>query len=151
MLTAEATGVCVICPTPFLPDGALDERSAASMTEAYVAAGATGLTILGIMGEAPKLSVAESVAFARHVVQRVAGRGAAKHRMDVGCEMRHVWHHDHDVARAQAGVIFEPVQHLIVQHFHLALGAVALHPLNAGVVGLALVLAFCRGAQVQDI
>jgi 4-hydroxy-tetrahydrodipicolinate synthase len=53
MLNAQAKGVCVICPTPFTPEGALDERSAATMTEAYVAAGATGLTILGIMGEAP--------------------------------------------------------------------------------------------------
>ena len=42
-LTADAAGVCVICPTPFTPNGALDERSAASMTEAYVAAGASGL------------------------------------------------------------------------------------------------------------
>ena len=84
-------------------------------------------------------------------MQRLAHRGAAKNRMDVGREMGHVWHHDHDVARVQAGIVFEPRQDLIVQHFHLALGAVALHPLNAGVVGLALVLAFCRGAQVQDI
>jgi 4-hydroxy-tetrahydrodipicolinate synthase len=53
MLNARAKGVCVICPTPFTPEGALDERSAATMTEAYAAAGATGLTILGIMGEAP--------------------------------------------------------------------------------------------------
>ena len=84
-------------------------------------------------------------------VQRLTGRGAAKHRMDVGREMGHVWHHDHDVAGVQTGVVFEPAQHLVVQHLHLALGAVALHPLNAGVGGLALVLAFCRGAQVQDV
>ena len=84
-------------------------------------------------------------------VQRLAHRGAAKHRMDVGREMGHVWHHDHDVARVQAGIVFEPAQHLIVQHFHLALGAVALHPLNAGVGGLALVVAFSRGSQVQDV
>ena len=67
MLTTAATGVCVICPTPFLPDGSLDERSAATMTEAYVAAGATGLTILGIMGEAPKLDGEE----ARHLIRIV--------------------------------------------------------------------------------
>ena len=38
-----------------------------------------------------------------------------------------------------------------MQHLHFALGAVALHPLNAGVGGLAPVLAFCGGAQVQDV
>ncbi len=73
MLTAQARGVCVICPTPFLPDGALDERSAASMTEAYVAAGATGLTILGIMGEVPKLDADESLRLVRIVLRHAAG------------------------------------------------------------------------------
>lgn len=73
MLTAQAQGVCVICPTPFLPDGALDERSAASMTEAYVAAGATGLTILGIMGEAPKLDAEESLRLLRIVLHHAHG------------------------------------------------------------------------------
>jgi len=73
MLTAQARGVCVICPTPFLPEGALDERSAATMTEAYVAAGATGLTILGIMGEAPKLDAAEALRLLRIVLDHASG------------------------------------------------------------------------------
>jgi len=72
-LTVDAAGVCVICPTPFLPDGALDERSAASMTEAYVAAGATGLTILGIMGEAPKLDAEEAMRLVRIVLKHASG------------------------------------------------------------------------------
>lgn len=73
MLTADAKGVCVICPTPFTPDGALDETSAATMTEAYVAAGATGLTILGIMGEAPKLDQEEAMALLRVVLRHAQG------------------------------------------------------------------------------
>ena len=73
MLTTAATGVCVICPTPFLPDGSLDERSAATMTEAYVAAGATGLTILGIMGEAPKLDGEEAMRLIRIVLAHAQG------------------------------------------------------------------------------
>ncbi len=73
MLTADAKGVCVICPTPFTPDGALDETSAARMTEAYVAAGATGLTILGIMGEAPKLDQEEAMALLRAVLRHAQG------------------------------------------------------------------------------
>lgn len=73
MLTSDASGVCVICPTPFTPDGALDERSAASMTEAYVAAGATGLTILGIMGEAPKLDAEEAMRLVRIVLKHAGG------------------------------------------------------------------------------
>ena len=49
MLDATAKGVFVICPTPFAEDGALDLQSAERMTDAYLAAGASGLTILGIM------------------------------------------------------------------------------------------------------
>ena len=104
-----------------------------------------------VQGQEPGVGGDRLIRHGIRQMQRLAHRGAAKNRMDVGREMGHVWHHDHDVARVQAGIVFEPAQHLIVQHFHLALGAVALHPLNAGVVGLALVLAFCRGAQVQDI
>ncbi|MDB5375721.1 MAG: dihydrodipicolinate synthase family protein [Rubritepida sp.] len=73
MLTADANGVCVICPTPFTPDGALDERSAAGMAEAYAATGATGLTILGIMGEAPKLDAEEAMRLVRIVLKHANG------------------------------------------------------------------------------
>ncbi len=74
MLDANAKGVFVIAPTPFTEDGALDLHSADSMVDAYLAAGASGLTILGIMGEAPKLDAAESALFVRRVLARVAGR-----------------------------------------------------------------------------
>lgn len=73
MLTSDASGVCVICPTPFTPEGALDERSAAAMTEAYAATGATGLTILGIMGEAPKLDAEEAMRLVRIVLKHGNG------------------------------------------------------------------------------
>jgi 4-hydroxy-tetrahydrodipicolinate synthase len=74
MLDVNAKGVFVICPTPFTPDGALDLGSTDRMVDAYLAAGASGLTILGIMGEAPKLDAEESGAFVRRVLGRVAGR-----------------------------------------------------------------------------
>jgi 4-hydroxy-tetrahydrodipicolinate synthase len=65
-----ASGVYPIAVTPFTPDGAIDVKSVDSMTDFYVGAGATGLTILGIMGEAPKLDMAESLAVTRQVVRR---------------------------------------------------------------------------------
>jgi 4-hydroxy-tetrahydrodipicolinate synthase len=74
MLDVNAKGVFVICPTPFTPEGALDLSSTDRMVDAYLAAGAAGLTILGIMGEAPKLAAEESLAFARQVIVTVAGR-----------------------------------------------------------------------------
>ncbi|MBQ0824849.1 dihydrodipicolinate synthase family protein [Microvirga sp. HBU67558] len=74
MLTSSAAGVYVICPTPFESDGRVDVASTDRMVEAYLKAGATGLTILGIMGEAPKLAADEALAFARQVIATVAGR-----------------------------------------------------------------------------
>ena len=73
-LTEAARGVFVIAPTPFRDDGALDLESTDRMVDAYLAAGAKGLTILGVMGEAPKLDASESLTFAARVLKRVAER-----------------------------------------------------------------------------
>jgi 4-hydroxy-tetrahydrodipicolinate synthase len=69
-LDSTAAGVYAIAVTPFLPTGALDTASVDRMTDFYVAAGVNGLTILGIMGEAPKLEPAESLAITKQVVNR---------------------------------------------------------------------------------
>ncbi len=70
MLDETAKGVFTIAATPFTPDGALDLDSVDRMTDFYAEKGATGLTILGIMGEAGKLSAAESEAVIRRVTAR---------------------------------------------------------------------------------
>ncbi|MEO9825994.1 MAG: dihydrodipicolinate synthase family protein [Paracoccaceae bacterium] len=70
MLDETAAGVFTIAVTPFLPDGALDLSSIDTMVDAYVERGATGLTILGIMGEAGKLSAEESMTVVNRVVAR---------------------------------------------------------------------------------
>jgi 4-hydroxy-tetrahydrodipicolinate synthase len=72
MLDETARGVFTIAATPFLPDGALDLASVDRMVDFYEEKGATGLTILGIMGEAGKLSAEESVA----VIARVTARAS---------------------------------------------------------------------------
>jgi 4-hydroxy-tetrahydrodipicolinate synthase len=74
MFDETAAGVYVIAVTPFLPDGSVDMDSTDRMVDFYLDAGATGLTVLGIMGEAPKLTGAESAAFVKRIVARVAGR-----------------------------------------------------------------------------
>ncbi len=73
-LTADAKGVFVIAVTPFHADGTLDLESTDRMVDFYLEAGATGLTVLGIMGEAPKLTVEESQLIVRRILKRVAGR-----------------------------------------------------------------------------
>lgn len=73
-LTHEAKGVYAIAPTPFLPDGGLDEASIARMTKFFVDAGVDGLTVLGIMGEANKLLPEEAVAVVKGVIANVGAR-----------------------------------------------------------------------------
>ncbi|WP_172796226.1 dihydrodipicolinate synthase family protein [Loktanella sp. 5RATIMAR09] len=70
MLDETAKGVFTIAVTPFLPDGGIDWDSVDSMVDFYIAQGASGLTILGMMGEAGKLTAEESIA----VVKRVTAR-----------------------------------------------------------------------------
>jgi 4-hydroxy-tetrahydrodipicolinate synthase len=70
LLDHNAKGVYAIAVTPFTPDGAVDSASVDRMTDFYLSCGVTGLTILGIMGEAPKLDPAEALAIARQVVTR---------------------------------------------------------------------------------
>jgi 4-hydroxy-tetrahydrodipicolinate synthase len=69
-LTPSAHGVFPIAPTPFLSDGTIDWASTDRMIDHYVACGATGVTILGIMGEAPKLDQDEAIAFAARCIAR---------------------------------------------------------------------------------
>ncbi len=69
-LTDQARGVFAITVTPFHPDGRLDSESVDRMVDFYLGCGVTGLTILGIMGEAPKLEMSESLAFIKQVVAR---------------------------------------------------------------------------------
>ena len=74
LLDENAAGVYVIAATPFLDSGELDLESADRMVDFYVERGADGLTLLGVMGEAPKLAAEESIAFIRRVAQRLSGR-----------------------------------------------------------------------------
>jgi len=70
-LPADANGVYVIAPTPFHPDGRVDDASIDRMTDFFVQAGVTGITVLGQLGEAPKMTHEESVAIVRRVTARV--------------------------------------------------------------------------------
>jgi len=70
LLDHTAKGVYAIAVTPFEPDGAVDHDSVDKMTDFYLSCGVTGLTILGIMGEAPKLDPAEALAVSNQVVRR---------------------------------------------------------------------------------
>ena len=69
----DAHGVYPIAPTPFHDDGRIDEDSVDRLTDFYVEAGSTGITVLGIMGEAPKLDQPEAIAIATRFIRRARG------------------------------------------------------------------------------
>jgi 4-hydroxy-tetrahydrodipicolinate synthase len=70
MLDHQARGVYIIAATPFTEAGAIDIASVDRMVDFYVASRVDGITVLGMMGEAPKLTHEESVALTRQVVRR---------------------------------------------------------------------------------
>jgi 4-hydroxy-tetrahydrodipicolinate synthase len=127
-LDASAAGLFPIAATPFTPDGAIDWASVDSLTDFYLSCGATGLTILGIMGEAPKLDLEESL----EIVKRVCAR-ASKIPVVVGVSapgfaaMRQLAHGA--MERGAAGVMIAPPNMLrtddqIVGYFAQAVEAV---------------------------
>lgn len=67
-------GVFNILATPFTPEGAVDTGSLRQLVNFQLELGAYGLTILGVMGEASKLTVDERQQVLAIVMDTVAGR-----------------------------------------------------------------------------
>jgi hypothetical protein len=145
MLTSSAQGVYAIAPTPFHEDGRIDDASTDRMIDFYRDVGCTGITLLGIMGEAPKLDHVEALALVDRAIRRAgipivvgvsapgfaAMRSLARSAMDAGA----------------AGVMIAPPQSLrtddqIVAYFAQAAEAVGTdvpfvlqdYPLTLGVI-----------------
>src|ERR1700675_679537 len=68
----DAQGVYVIAPTPFHEDGRADESSTDRMTEFCGQCRVIAITVLGQMGEAPKLEHEEALAIATRVIRRAS-------------------------------------------------------------------------------
>ncbi|CAM4029700.1 dihydrodipicolinate synthase family protein [Bordetella muralis] len=68
------SGLFVVAQTPFTDDGSLDLESVDTLCDFYIKHGAAGLTVLGVAGEAAKLSMEESLATVRRYVARAQGR-----------------------------------------------------------------------------
>ncbi|HTT07043.1 MAG TPA: dihydrodipicolinate synthase family protein [Steroidobacteraceae bacterium] len=73
-LDETTSGVFVIAPTPFREDGAVDFGSIPRMVDFFLAREVQGLTILGVMGEASKLTEQEALQITRAVLHAVAER-----------------------------------------------------------------------------
>ena len=70
-LSKSASGVFIISVTPFGDHGGLDLAGVDRLVDFYLSQGVAGITILGMMGEALKLSSGESRAFVEKVCKRV--------------------------------------------------------------------------------
>jgi 4-hydroxy-tetrahydrodipicolinate synthase len=127
-LDHTASGVFPIAPTPFHPDGRLDEKSLDTLIAAYLKAGSTGVTVLGIMGEAPKLEPEESILIADRFI-----KGFGKLPVIVGVSspgfaaMRALTRAVMD--KGAAGVMIAPVPHLrtddqIITYYRQAVEAI---------------------------
>jgi 4-hydroxy-tetrahydrodipicolinate synthase len=66
-------GLCVVAQTPFGAEGEVDLPSIDSLSDFYYGHGASGLTVLGVAGEAPKLTLQESEAVATRFIQAAKG------------------------------------------------------------------------------
>ncbi len=72
-ITRDTRGVYIICATPFRENGALDPHSLDRLVDFFIEKRVTGITVLGMMGEADKLTPEER----RMVIDRVLARCGA--------------------------------------------------------------------------
>ncbi|HEY2256022.1 MAG TPA: dihydrodipicolinate synthase family protein [Variovorax sp.] len=104
---SNARGVYPIAPTPFLDDGRIDTASIDRLTDFYLSCGCTGITVLGQLGEAPKLEHAEAVAVATQMIRRAAGLPVIVGVSAPGFAAMRALAHD-VMAQGAAGVMIAP-------------------------------------------
>lgn len=110
-LSEQAKGVYIIAATPFTEDGALDVQSIDTLTDFYLGCGVHGFTLLGMMGEAHKLTADESLSVVNRVIARAQGRQVIVGVSHAGLENVRRLAHEAMMAGA-AGVMVAPPQGL---------------------------------------
>ena len=138
-------GVFPIALTPFTDDGDVDYAGIDWLAEHYLASGADGLTALGIMGEAHKLTDAERFAVASRYLAATEGEAL----LVVGCSAPATRVAIERAREAEglgaAAVMVAPPNNLknldlVLQHYREVAGAVSVpvvvqdEPVNTGVV-----------------
>ena len=106
-LNEQAKGVFIIAATPFTDDGALDLQSVDTLTDFYLGCGVHGFTLLGMMGEAHKLTADESISVVNRVIGRAQGRQVIVGVSHAGLENVRRLSHEAMMAGA-AGVMVAP-------------------------------------------
>jgi 4-hydroxy-tetrahydrodipicolinate synthase len=137
--------VLPITLTPFTDDGDVDEGSIDSLVEDYLGAGAHGLTILGIMGEAARLLDEERERVLRRYLQATAGRVPVVAGVSARATRMALDYARRAEDAGAAAVMLAPPDNtrnldLVFEHFRLVAEAVSVpvvvqdEPVNTGVV-----------------
>jgi 4-hydroxy-tetrahydrodipicolinate synthase len=108
----QLAGVYNILATPFDERGDIDERSLRSLVRFQIAAGADGLTLLGIMGEAHKLLDEERLLVTRAVIDEAQGRIPVVVGVSSGGADAAIWLARQAEAAGAAGVMCAPPPNL---------------------------------------
>jgi 4-hydroxy-tetrahydrodipicolinate synthase len=141
---AVLSGVLPITLTPFTDDGEVDEASIDSLVEAYVGAGAHGLTILGIMGEAARLLDEERERVLRRYLTATAGRVPVVAGVSARATRMSIDYARRAEDAGAAAVMLAPPDNtrnldLVFQHFQAVAAAISVpvvvqdEPVNTGV------------------
>ena len=101
-------GIYNIMATPFDEQGRVDDVSLRRLVEFQLAAGADGLTVLGIMGEAHKLVDEERLLVMGTVLDQVAGRAPVVVGASAGSAEAAIWLGRQAQAAGAAGVMCAP-------------------------------------------
>lgn len=106
-LSEQAKGVYIIAATPFTDEGAVDLQSVDTLTDFYLGCGVHGFTLLGMMGEAHKLTADESLSVVNRVIGRAQGRQVIVGVSHAGLENVRRLSHEAMIAGA-SGVMVAP-------------------------------------------
>lgn len=102
-------GLTVVAVTPLDAVGGVDVDSLARLMDFYVACGVSGITILGVMGEANRFTEAESRLVAETALAAVDGRVPVLVGVSDSALARLVATSQHAMAAGAAGVLVQPL------------------------------------------
>ncbi len=112
LMNETSKGVFVIAATPFTDTGEVDLQSIDSLTDFYLEKGVTGMTILGMMGEAPKLSEQETTTVMTRFLKRVNGRVPVTVGVSSASNLRLEKLSKEAMSLGAAGVMVAPISNL---------------------------------------
>jgi len=101
-------GVYSVLPTPFQPNGDLDEASLRRVVDLFIAAGVNGVTALGVTGEVARLDDEERRRVLEVVVDQVRGRIGVVAGTTAEGTRTCIAHSKHALATGATGVMVSP-------------------------------------------